>query len=373
MIKDSKKSLEKLASPEQLDRLLVIIRLPGWVALLCILLILIGILLWSLFGWIPVTVNGKGIFFDPESIMLIQSDDTGIIGKVYVNAGGIVKKNDLLLTIKDPRKRLEKQQLIEKIRLAEDESALEKKNVGIALEQNRAIYALQKRRLEELKADKAEERYALEVEMKKQEEIIALLENQVPEEGWKLTELKQQLKNLEERIDDLNVRAPANGTVLAVKILVGEEVTVGKNLFWFQKTENRTDKEKIYGFFPLKKGDQIKTGMFAHIVFNTVDPQLYGKMEGVVKEILPFAVSQQAEVLQSIPSETLREYLLSDQAAIMVVIEPIRSPATPSGFKWTTQEGPPFPLHADLIAEVEVFLERKRPISYLIPIGHTRE
>ena len=91
-------------------------------------------------------------------------------------------------------------------------------------------------------------------------------------------------------------------------------------------------------------------------------------MKGVVKEILPFAASPQGDILQSIPSISLREYLSKEEPTVVVVIEPALDPETPSGYEWTIKEGPPYRIHAGSIAEVKVFLEEKRPITYLIPI-----
>ncbi len=371
-----KGSLERLASPEQLDRLLVIIRLPGWIALLCLVIIILAILLWSIFGQIPITTSGTGIFFDPRSIELIKSDVEGIVKEVYVKDGVSVKKGDQLLTITDYPKPIRQKELNDRIQQWEEEIALERKNTMISLEHNRSIYALQEQRLKELEAapEMKQELYDLRVEMKKQEELIALLEKklEVPEGSLELIELKQQKKILQDRIEGMIVRAPADGKVLTIEVLRGEDVRLGKTLLWFQEVEKPDERELVYGFFSIAKGDLIRPGMSAHIMFDSVRTAIYGKMEGVVKEILPFAASPQGDILQSIPSPSLREYLSKKEARVMVVVEPTRDPTTPSGYKWTNNGGPPYQIHADSVADVRVFLGEKRPITYLIPIGADR-
>ncbi len=268
-----KKSLERLSSPEQLDRLLVIIRPPGWIALLTLFLIIIGIIFWSFFGKLPMTAEGSGIFFDPRSIELIQSQSEGVVEEVFVTIGEYVKAKAPLVKIK-----------------------------AIGSDESRIIYA------------------------------------------------------------------PANGRVLMVNVLRGEGLAFGKNLIWFQMTQNE-ERDRVYSFFSIEKGDQIKPGMRAHIMFEAVRSEIYGKMEGVVLEILPYAASSQGAIVKSIPSEKLREYLTKGEAPVVVVIEPLLDKATQSGYQWTTGRGPPYPILPGSIAQIEVFLEEKRPITYIIPFG----
>lgn len=367
-----KKSLERLSSPEQLDRLLVIIRLPGWISLVCLIVLIFGIVLWSIFGRIPVKAEGSGIFFDLETIEVIQTTTDGIIDKIYVKEGEIAEKNAPLILLKDPETLTKKREIEEQIYRSEREIALEKKEIEISLAQNRAIHELQAERLQELKgaSNKSEELYELQVAMKRQEEIIALLEKQLaqPEESLTLEQLKKELNDLREREKEMLIRSPAKGKVLAIEAIYGEGVRFGKNLIWFQKLSDE-DERIVYSFFSVAKGSSIEPGMRAHVQFDTVQTERYGKMIGTVKDILFFAGGPNSEILQSIPSPSLRKYLSDNEASVVVLIEPKRDDSTPTGFLWTTGEGPPRKIDTDSITRVEVFLEEKRPIAYLIPIG----
>jgi multidrug resistance efflux pump len=275
MNEESRKAhLEKLTSPEQLDRLLVIIRARGWIALLCLLVIVLGILMWALFGTIPMTLDGRGIFFNPSAIELIQSETEGVVEEIYVIMGDLVKKGQALLKIKT-------------------------------------------------------------------------------------------LNNQESKA----ILAPADGRILMVVVLRGQGVAFGQTLLWFQTLENKKELDLVYAFFSIDKGDQIRPGMRAQMMFESVHSAIYGKMEGTVLKVLPYAASAQGSILRSIPSGALREYLTKEEAPVIVLIQPIKDPATPSGFKWTTKKGPPYELIPGSVASIEVFVEEKRPISYLIPIG----
>ena len=261
---------EKLTSPEQLDRLLEIIRVPGWVALGILILISLGILCWALFSHLPITVEGRGIFFDPRSVELIQSTSEGGIEEIYTEMGSYVKKGDPLLKLK-------------------------------------------------------------------------------------------------EKQGSTTLTAPSDGRIIMIEVLLGEEVRFGKTLLWFQRTDKNG--ERVYGLFPVEKGDLIRKGMKALVRFDSIRSEIYGEAEGVVKEVYPFSASSQKAILKSIPSESLRQYLTQNEATIAVMIELLSDPQEPSKYKWTTKKSPPYPIPSGSIGDIKIFLGDKKPISYLIPMG----
>jgi len=72
-----KVSIERLSSPEQLDKLLIIVKIRGWLALLTLLMVIIAILVWSFMGQIPISATGKGILLDPEGLHGVYSPIEG--------------------------------------------------------------------------------------------------------------------------------------------------------------------------------------------------------------------------------------------------------------------------------------------------------
>ena len=378
-----KEAPRRLASPEQLDRLLVIIRVPGWIALGCLALLTLLIVLWSVFGRIPLTVEAKGIFFNPESIELIQSELKGFVQDIKVLQGDQVKAGDALLVVSDPEQKRTYSELKERIDHLQANLEQERKNnlkaYSIELEQHRAIYDLQQKRKRELEGlpQQQEELYTLEVQMREQEFAIALLEEKMAQADYypPLDALRTQLRELKQRAhlltlqqEKLTIKAPDAGRILTIEVLKGQEVQPGQNLMWFQKRTEKEESLLVYSFFPIRSGDQIKPGMRAHIQFNILQSETYGKMVGTVKKVLPFAATVKGSILQSIPSEELRKYLVEKESFIVVEIEPTPDLKTASGYRWTTSKGPPFKILGGSVTQVEVFLSEKRPISYLIPL-----
>lgn len=308
---EEKTESRRLPSPEQLDRMLTIIHVPGWIALVCLVGIVIGIVAWAFFGQLPIFVEGKGIFFDPRAIYVVETDLQGRIGDVFVDSGDVVDAGQALM------------------------------------------------RLDNL----SKEQELLEIEKK-----IAFLQGsgKVGSEG-ELFDLQLKKEAVLAYIERLMLRSPFAGSVLALNAIRGEFVQPGQNLAWLQKKLSPKEKQKIFAFFSTDAGGMLQPGMEAHVAFVGIDSQMYGKLVGSVEKIIAFTGAHQGEILQSLPSEEWRALLAGGGADYIVVIDPVVDPSTASGYRWTTKMGPPFKVPPDALASATVILKEQRPIQYLIP------
>ena len=108
-------SLERLSSPEQLDQLLVIVKIKGWIALLTLLLLLISLLTWSFLGRIPITASGKGVLLDPRGLQTVSSRTNGRVLRIFIQTGQEIKKNQVLLILDNPLLERKERELIQEI------------------------------------------------------------------------------------------------------------------------------------------------------------------------------------------------------------------------------------------------------------------
>ena len=92
-------SLERLSSPEALDRLMQVISPKSLLPLTALSLIAITGIAWSFLGRIPVTVEGQGILIYPSNITPLQLASAGQIGTLTIKANDIVKKGQIIGTI----------------------------------------------------------------------------------------------------------------------------------------------------------------------------------------------------------------------------------------------------------------------------------
>ncbi len=108
-------ALERLSSPEQLDRLMPVVTQKDWLLLGSLAVFGFLGLLWSVFGSIPVTVTGKGMLIDPRKVVPFQSPISGQLQSFNVEPGDCVKKDELLATIDPSDKKQQLQQQQEKL------------------------------------------------------------------------------------------------------------------------------------------------------------------------------------------------------------------------------------------------------------------
>ena len=92
-------TVERLSSPAQLSKLLVVVRLKGWIFLGVVLGIILTIISWSFWGEIPIITTGKGVLLDPQAQFPINSPKEGVVKKVYVKAGENVLEGAILIEL----------------------------------------------------------------------------------------------------------------------------------------------------------------------------------------------------------------------------------------------------------------------------------
>lgn len=101
-------SLERLSSPERLDQLMQVVNAKSWIPLATLGFLGMTGLFWSIFGSIPVSIEGAGVFIHPSSVVPIQTKSSGQLLELKVQNGDEVKKGDVLARIdrSDLQKRL---------------------------------------------------------------------------------------------------------------------------------------------------------------------------------------------------------------------------------------------------------------------------
>ncbi|MBO3458647.1 NHLP bacteriocin system secretion protein [Aetokthonos hydrillicola Thurmond2011] len=104
-----KESVERLASPERLDQLMQVVNPKSWLPLAGMSSILTTAFVWSIYGRIPVTLDGQGVLIYPHKVLPVQSKSSGQLVALNVKVGDVIKKGDTLAILDQPdlRKQLE--------------------------------------------------------------------------------------------------------------------------------------------------------------------------------------------------------------------------------------------------------------------------
>lgn len=93
-----KSALEKISSPEQLDKALTVTSPMSWIALAAVTFVIVVTVIWSIVGTIPVTVTSAGIVASPVSTNAVYMPESGTLTVMEVHTGTEIGINDPVAT-----------------------------------------------------------------------------------------------------------------------------------------------------------------------------------------------------------------------------------------------------------------------------------
>ena len=89
-------SLERLSSPERLDQLMQVVAPLDWLILVALGSLVLGVVGWSVWGRIPITVEGRGVLLYPDQASEIQSPIAGQLVGLNLKVGDRVQKGQVV-------------------------------------------------------------------------------------------------------------------------------------------------------------------------------------------------------------------------------------------------------------------------------------
>ena len=406
-----KKSLEKLSSPEELDTLLTITSPGSWAALITIGFCLAAATAWGIWGRVPSTLSGSGILLNPKGIFSIQTETPGVVRTIKAALGQTVEKGETLVILNYPEQ--EEDVTVAKNELAalqddyrkqqtEEAQTLKGKKreldlglneLGLNIRINRSkIDRLDKRILNQKEllnlgliteydlADTVEDRDTARDRISTDLNQVAATEdtyNQARQESNdKLRDMETKIRQAREdlaekkvalKTDEL-VSAPYDGIIVGVAAQVGSRVAAGDELFTLERIKNTGQKNLICRqYYPAATAKRIQRGMVTQVAPGTVQVDQYGYLLAQVTHVARFP-STTAQLANQLQNDELVKQIADMGTVLTVESIPIKADNTPSGYKWTSSQGPPYALDNGTPCTVSVIIEEVPPISLVIPM-----
>src|SRR5262249_1108537 len=110
-------ALERLSSPEQLDQLLQVVNRKSWIPIVTLGALSLIAIVWSIFGRIPMTVEGVGLLVHPRQVVSLQLPASGQLVELNIKVGDFIQKGQVLGKINQPA--LEQSLDQDRVRLSE--------------------------------------------------------------------------------------------------------------------------------------------------------------------------------------------------------------------------------------------------------------
>lgn len=418
-------ALGQLASPEQLDQLMHVVRPRHWLALAALGVLVSAALLWGMFGRLPTTVLGRGVLIHPRQVVDVQASASGRLATLSVRVGDRLRAGDLLGTIDQAELRRQLQE--ERARVQEllaqdrDKRALQTQQMALQAQQTaldaRAL-ELQRRdlhkrlqdaqdkvpvlaqrlenrkRLEELGLVPrvSDERLQAAQAAQDNQDKIAALQTELQQLDSKVKQLdsaakrltlsdlesttarKNQLQELQSRIALLEVQLASNsqitsqytGRLLELTVQAGQMLQPGLRLGSLE-VEDASSTLVGVSYFPIKAGKKIQPGMTIHVTPDTVERERFGSLLGKVTSVSTFPVTREG-IASLVGNAEVVTTLAAQGPVIEVAAALFPDPSTVSGYQWSSSAGPAARITSGTTTTGRVVLEQRAPMTYILPI-----
>ncbi|HEX7707250.1 MAG TPA: NHLP bacteriocin system secretion protein [Thermoanaerobaculia bacterium] len=350
-----KAALDKLSSPERLDVLMEVTSPAGWLALAALGVVLSIIIVWSVFGWIPTKVAGQGILIRGGAVLAVTSDNQGRLTQITVAPGATIEQGQVIAKMSqdDLLARIANQKALL--------SDMERQRGTFGTGAMEAQLQQKLRSQEQLVARGLLTRSSL---LATQQELSALRQ-QGAGRSTQIDQMKRDIADLEGRAASASqIKSPYAGRILEITTNVGDLVGPGARILTLEELDAPID-AMIY--IPAGEGKKVQPGMEVRVSPSTVKAEEYGFIIGEVTKVSDYPVTPEG-LMRVLRNEALVSAMSGSSAQIEVNVRLIPDVETPSGFRWSSSKGPPLRVLSGTLASGQVVVERKRPISYILPI-----
>src|ERR1700693_2432333 len=399
-------SLDRLSSPDELDRLLPISDSKAWIAQFAIFGLLGVALVWGYNGRLASVVNGQGVIVRKGGVLNVVAAGSGVVAKLDVDVGDRISAQQMVARIAQP-------DMLEKLKgarekLADARRERDRSHVLLEDEANLAVETIQRKRtnaereithLDE-QAKLADEQVTVQDELlaygivTKQKTIearqnVASIEDQIASHRAQIKELdaeefsapakvKQGAAEKQLQVQDLarnlnvvekeleiaeNVVSPYGGEVLELKVSPGATVAAGDPVLSIQPDVQDL---QVLLYLPAAQAKNVKPGMDVEISPSTVKPEEFGFIRGIVTYVSDSPATP-AELMRNFQNEVLVKSLTNDGPVTEVHVELQKNPKTPSGYQWSSRRGPSLTLSGGTLCTAEIVTRWQKPITLVFP------
>ncbi|WP_055531647.1 HlyD family efflux transporter periplasmic adaptor subunit [Streptomyces graminilatus] len=162
------------------------------------------------------------------------------------------------------------------------------------------------------------------------------------------------------------VRSVAAGRLTALAATIGRIVGTGTNLAAIEKVARASDPLYATVYVPAGSAAAIPVNAPVDLTVQTAPAQRYGVLRGHVKSV-DRAAQTQRQIGAFLGDSQLGEQFTAKGRPVAVLVRLDKSSATKSGYRWSSAEGPPFPLTSMTLASGSIRLADQRPVDWLLP------
>jgi HlyD family secretion protein len=397
-------ALERLSSPDQLDRLIVITSPAGWVAATALFALLLAVVAWSILGSVPTRVGGEGILVTRGGQLFDAMAGAAGTLVTVVPIGTQVHPGDVVATLDNTQGEQDLDHARNVLREQEGELTQVTERFDREMAARRGVNAQQRDNLQQTIATAEQRRVFYQQvlvaeapvvergfitrrfeqenrqQMAEAERDMRTARNQLlrldadeldqrdrrDEEVWRQQEAvnaaRRTLEELEIRLSrNTRITSPIAGQVTEIKAPAGTVVAPGKSIL---SIETGGEGLELVLYVPPEQGKTIAPGQEVQIALSTFKKEEFGALLGHVIDVSEYPISTEG-MMAVLQNAQLAKQFSVHGAPYAVRVGLV---AAPSGYAWTAGSGPPVRLSSGTTATAEITVRRQRPIALVVPL-----
>lgn len=312
-----KVSIDKLKSPEELDKLIQINKPLSWVVLITIGLLLLLFISWCFWGQIPTNLPVTGIITKPQGIFDVVSLSNGVIEKVLIKRGDEINKGAIIAQVRQ-------KEMDDKIQASKEKIALLKQQyLSAVINKNR------------------NQTSQIQLQLLEEESLLKILEDSYQESVY--------------------IKSPYSGTVLELDAEEGMLIHKGSSIARIEIFDK--DLQAIV-YTSAQNGKKIKVGMSAKIIPINIDQDEGIFVHAKIITVSPFPMSSEA-IYRKFQQPDLVKEIMKNGPPIEIRIELLKDPNQPNTYQWSNKKAKKIKIYSGTFCFGTIVLKEQKPIDLI--------
>ena len=296
----SREALDKLRSPDRLDKMVSVTSPTGWALLAAVAIFIGSILLWAVFGSFTVAVEGMGLIMDAAGTVNVSHISGGKIVHFYAKYGMPIAKGDLIAQVEQAEKSMD--------------ATMARQGLGLATSGREAMS------------------YAYQYDQKRQQQLV--------------TE---------------SIYSDYDGIVDEVMVDDGTVISGGMPICRIRLTQGIDELTGVL-YIPVEKGKRVKQGMLVQVAPSGAEVAESGSLVGIVRQVSQYPLSAQG-AQKSIGNAYLAQWIAEQKKSALMEVRFDLVKDESNEYLWTSVVGDRPDITAGSFCKGSIVIERKPPIE----------
>ena len=368
------------AAPHGIDALMQVTSFKTWLTLWIIGGLLLGVVLWSVFGSLPERIDGDGMLRAAGGVQQIRAAAAGQVRRIDIKVNDVVAVDQIVGTLAaasmDENVKAAQAKYDEAIRQYDMDRTRDSAAIAqLQAERARKAAIVQSTRTELATAEanltkgliRADDRDAVKrrydfalSDVSGVDDQIRSRQSNIARSGMRVEAARVELERVFKTTTQMSeMKSSVAGRIVNVLRKPGDIVRPGEAIAEIESAAGGAELVAV-GFIKARAGRKVAKGQPVVVAVSQFRPEEFGKLIGVVDSVSEFPESP-ATIAKEMKESEIEEACYR----VTVTLQP--DPSTPTKFAWTNGVGPGEAIRSGTRVNVEVQTRARAPITLIFP------